>query len=129
VGCGGNGEIEIGGYGHLGVGAKIEGLGKVIVGKGVEIGANAVILSHTADTTHGHLGSVPDAPRKAFTTIIEDNVQIGTGAIILGGSHVHKGAVIGAGAVVKGEIEEYAIAVGVPAKKIKDRRDYDTKGK
>lgn len=121
VGCSDKGRIKINGNGHLGVGAKIQSLGKIEIGSGVEIGANAVILSHTADTTHGHSGSVTSAPRKLFTTIIEDDVQIGTGAIILGGSHIKKGGVVGAGAVVKGIVEPYNVVGGIPARYIKQR--------
>ncbi|NAS88587.1 hypothetical protein C4E24_02440 [ANME-1 cluster archaeon AG-394-G21] len=71
---------------------------------------------------HGYLGPEPQAPRKYFITKIEDNVQIGTGAIILGGVHIGEGAIIGAGAVVTKDIPAWAIAVGVPAKVVGDRR-------
>lgn len=53
--------------------------------------------------------------------IIECNVWTGVGAIILNGSRIKKGAVIGAGCVFKGEAEEYSVYIGNPAKKIKNR--------
>lgn len=48
---------------------------------------------------------------------------VGAGAIVLPGSKIGKYCIIGAGAVVKGVIEDYSIMVGNPAKKIGDTRD------
>ena len=47
---------------------------------------------------------------------IGEGVWIAAGCKILKGSVIGDGAVIGAASLVKGEIEENAIAVGVPAK-------------
>ena len=49
--------------------------------------------------------------------IIEDDVWIGYGAIILSGSKIGRGAVIGAGSVVSGVIPPYAIYIGNSVKK------------
>jgi chloramphenicol O-acetyltransferase type B len=53
--------------------------------------------------------------------IIGNDVWIGYGAIILPGSNIHDGAVIGAGAVVRDDIPPYRIAIGSPIKLIKSR--------
>lgn len=50
---------------------------------------------------------------------IEDDVWIGAGAIILPGVTVHKGAVVGAGAVVREDVPENTVVAGIPAKYIK----------
>jgi acetyltransferase-like isoleucine patch superfamily enzyme len=55
--------------------------------------------------------------------IIEDDVWMGASVTILDGVTLGRGSVIGAGAVVKDSLPEYSIAVGVPAKVIKNRRD------
>lgn len=47
--------------------------------------------------------------------VIEDDVWIGTGAIVLRGLKVGRGAIIGAGAVVTKDVPPYAIVVGIPA--------------
>lgn len=52
---------------------------------------------------------------------IEDEVWIGFNVIILSGTKIGKGAIIGAGAVVTHDIPPYAIAGGVPARVIKHR--------
>jgi acetyltransferase-like isoleucine patch superfamily enzyme len=49
------------------------------------------------------------------------DVWIGGGAIVLGGVHIGDGAVIGAGAVVSRDIAPYGIAVGNPARVIRQR--------
>ena len=53
---------------------------------------------------------------------IEDDVWIGSHSVILDGVIIGKGAVIGAGAVVTKDIPPYSVAVGVPAKIIKERK-------
>ena len=55
--------------------------------------------------------------------IIDDDVWIGYGAIIMSGVHIGQGAVIAAGAVVTKDVEPYAIVGGVPAKFIRYRVD------
>lgn len=54
--------------------------------------------------------------------IIEDDCWIGYGVQILPGITLHKGCVIGAGAVVTKDVPEYAVVAGVPAKIIKYRK-------
>ena len=57
--------------------------------------------------------------------IIENDVFIGANVTILDGVRICNGAIIGAGAVVTKDIPPYAIAVGVPAKVVKYRFEYD----
>jgi acetyltransferase-like isoleucine patch superfamily enzyme len=51
--------------------------------------------------------------------VIEEGVWIGAHAIILKGARIGKGSIIGAGAVVSGEIPPMSIAAGNPAKVVK----------
>lgn len=53
--------------------------------------------------------------------IIDDDVWIGSRAIILPGVHIHRGGVVAAGAVVTQDVPEYAIVGGVPARIIRFR--------
>lgn len=57
---------------------------------------------------------------------IEDNVMIGTNAVIFGGVTVGHDSMIGAGAVVTRNIPAWSIAGGVPAKVIRDRSNQGT---
>jgi virginiamycin A acetyltransferase len=54
--------------------------------------------------------------------VIEDDVWIGHNVTILPGcKHVGRGAVIGAGAIVTADVPAYAIMLGAPARKARDR--------
>ena len=53
--------------------------------------------------------------------IVEDDVWIGTDALILSGVRIGKGSIIAAGAVVTKDVVEYSIVGGVPAKIIGHR--------
>lgn len=51
---------------------------------------------------------------------IEDDCWIGAGAQILPGVTIHRGCTIGAGAVVTRDVPAYSLAVGVPARVIRN---------
>ena len=53
---------------------------------------------------------------------IDSDVWLGVKSTILRGSHIGRGSVIAANAVVRGEIPEFSIAGGVPATVLVDRR-------
>ena len=55
--------------------------------------------------------------------IIEDDVWIGVGSIVLSGVTIGIGSIIAAGSVVTKDIEPYCIYGGNPAKKIRNRFD------
>jgi phosphonate metabolism protein (transferase hexapeptide repeat family) len=59
--------------------------------------------------------------RRAHQVIIGHDVWIGHAAIMLPGRRIGTGAVIGAGAVVTKDIPAYAVAVGTPARVIRQR--------
>ncbi len=58
---------------------------------------------------------------KFKNTVIEDDVWIGHGAIIMHGVQIKKGAVIAAGAIVTKDVNEREIVGGNPAKRIRMR--------
>lgn len=88
----------------------------------IAIGKNCLIAANTQIfDCNGHLNSMSnpelrlekkDMPKKI---VIEDNVWIGTGCIILPGTHIGRGTIISAGSVVSGTIPEKSIAKGNPA--------------
>ncbi len=61
--------------------------------------------------------------RSNRSIVIGNDVWIGANAIILPGVHIGDGAIVAAGAVVTGDVDEYAIVGGVPAKLIRYRFD------
>jgi acetyltransferase-like isoleucine patch superfamily enzyme len=58
---------------------------------------------------------------EAIFTVIEADVWIGQGAMIMPGVTVGVGAVIGAGSIVTKNVEPYSVSAGVPARHIKWR--------
>jgi len=55
---------------------------------------------------------------------IHEWVDVGTNAVILPGVTVGKGAIVGAGAVVRSDVPAFAIVAGVPARFIRWRDGY-----
>lgn len=95
--------------------------GGLIIGKNVGIGPGVKIItsSHSEEGT-----AIPILHSKLDfrQVIIEDDCDIGTGAIILPGVKIGKGALVGAGAVVTADVPAFHVVAGVPAKTIKIRR-------
>ena len=54
--------------------------------------------------------STLDAPN--YDIVVEDDVWIGYGCLIMSGAHIGKGSVIGARSIVTGEVPPYSIYVG-----------------
>lgn len=88
---------------------------------GVNIGANCSISPEVYILSMDHDPQSPDFATRGGVTTIGDHAWIGARAIILGGVTIGEGAVVGAGAVVTRDIAPWRIAVGNPAREIKDR--------
>lgn len=108
--------IKIGDFCHINKGTLLDGRGGLIIGNNVSISFDCKLLTGTHDPQSNFFDLIYK-PIK-----IEDNVWLGPNVIVLPGVTIHKGAVIGAGAVVTKDIEENTINVGIPAKKMKDRK-------
>jgi acetyltransferase-like isoleucine patch superfamily enzyme len=57
--------------------------------------------------------------------VIEDDVWVGYGSILLSGVKVGQGSIIAAGSVVTKDVDPFSIYGGVPAKKLRNRFDSD----
>lgn len=109
------GHVSIGDNSWLGPGCVVYGNG------GVEIGSDVMVASHCAINSVSHHFDRIDIPMNAQGTycdpvIIEDDVWIGTAAVVLQGVRIGRGSIIAAGAVVTRSIPPYSIAMGVPAR-------------
>ncbi len=88
---------------------------------GTTIG-NRAVISHDAYLCGGtHDYTKSNYPLVRRPIVIEDDVWIGAGAFIGPGVRIGRGAVIGARAVVFKDIPPWKVAVGNPARLIKDR--------
>jgi maltose O-acetyltransferase len=106
--------ISIGSNSGIGVGAKL-GAG-VVIGENVLMGEDVLFLTqnHAYKNAGQTIGSQGDLRIEGI--VIEDDVWIGSRAIILPGVVVGKGAVIGAGSVVTKNVEPYSVVAGNPAR-------------
>lgn len=94
--------------------------GKIVIGDHCPIGPGVVMRTSNHRFTNKEV-FIQDQGHQSADIVIEDDCWIGANAVILGGVHIGKGAIIGAGAVVTKDIPSMAIAVGVPAKVLKYR--------
>lgn len=109
------GNISIGEDSIVGERAVLDGRDVLKIGDHVDIASEVMIYNAEHDVQSEDFGAVK-AP-----VVIEDYVFIGPRAIILPGVRIGKGAVVGAGAVVTKDVDEYSIVGGVPAKVISER--------
>jgi len=63
-----------------------------------------------------------EADWKVVPTLVRSEASLGSGAVILCGLTIGRGAMVGAGAVVTKDVPDFAVAVGVPAQVIGDVR-------
>lgn len=94
---------------------------------GISIGKDTMIAPRVAIWTSNHIytdkeKTIREQGSVFRKVIIEDDVWIGYGAIILPGAILRKGCVVGAGSVVTGEVEEYSLVAGNPARFIRYRQ-------
>jgi acetyltransferase-like isoleucine patch superfamily enzyme len=87
----------------------------------IEIGSNVQIAPNCAfyPYDHGYKPEMAIEDQPLHTKggiLIEDGAWIGVSVVVLDGVRIGKGAVIGAGSVVKHDIPSGAVAAGVPAK-------------
>jgi maltose O-acetyltransferase len=108
------GALTIGEGTYINYGTNISTTESVTIGRNCAIGQYAIIMDDDYHAVDDH-----QQPGKRAPIVIEDDVWIGARAIVLRGTHVGRGAVIGANSVVRGEIPPRTIAAGSPARVIK----------
>lgn len=119
------------------------GVGNVIIGNGVRIGMSNVLIGPvkignnvifaqnivTSGLNHGYENIDMPICKQPTTTneiTVEDDCWIGANAVVTAGVTIGKHSVIAAGAVVTKNIPPFSIAVGNPAKVIK-QYNFETK--
>jgi acetyltransferase-like isoleucine patch superfamily enzyme len=89
--------------------------GRIVIGAHCPIGPGVVM--RTANHRFSRVDiKIQDQGHDLADIVIEDDCWIGANAVILGGVHIGRGAIVGAGAVVTKDVPSMAIAVGVPAR-------------
>ncbi len=117
-----NGDIVVEDDANIGFNTEIFSASRVRVGKKVLIAAYTYLVG--GDHLYDRVDMpVLDQGRTAAGIDIGDHVWLGAHVVVTDGSTVGRDAIVGAGAIVVGAIPEFAIAVGTPARVVRDRRD------
>jgi acetyltransferase-like isoleucine patch superfamily enzyme len=112
----GSGDVIIGNRVRIGVGSVV--IGPVVMGDGSGLGQHVFVSGFN----HGYSDASRNSsvqPLVIRETIIEPEAHIGANAVILPGVRIGRRSQIGAGSVVTHDIPPFSIAVGNPAKVIK----------
>lgn len=117
-----HGDITVGDKSDIGQYSYLDGGGGLSIGKGCAIGIGVRILTESNQYRFNPQMPIIDQPIMREKVDIGDDVWIGTNAVIFPGVKIGSHAIVGSGAVVREDVPEWKIAVGLPAKVIKDRR-------
>ncbi|MCS7293299.1 MAG: gamma carbonic anhydrase family protein [Gloeomargarita sp. SKYBB_i_bin120] len=92
----------------------------VILGRGTNIQDGCILHGDPGEPTV--LGEWVTVGHRAIihSAEIGDGTMVGMGAIVLNGVRIGKGCILGAGAVVTKSIPDYSLAIGIPAKVIRE---------
>ena len=106
------------------------GMGNTIIGP-IQIGNNVIFAQNIVASALNHEYRDPDQPIQAqpilkSQIVVEDDCWIAANAVITAGVRIGKHSVIAAGAVVTKDIPPYSVAVGNPAKVLK-QYNFETK--
>ena len=101
--------LSVGESSFIGAGATIMLHDDVRIGKCVVINQDVTILTASHDLRD------PRWRMYCRSVLIEDYAWIATGAMLLPGVRIGRGAVVGAGAVVRGDVPDHAVVAGNPA--------------
>ena len=101
-------------------GTYINAIGGITIGDYVLIGSNVTISSgrHPIDGAEPPVFARPSEP---MPIVMEDDVWIGAGAVIMPGVTLRRGTVVGANAVVTRSTDPYSVVAGAPARKLRSR--------
>ena len=111
--------LEIGEYSFIGRGTEFDVSHSVTVGQHVLLGPGVFITDHNHNFARGM--RIDQQGCRSAPVIIEDDCWLGAKVVVLPGVTIHRGAVVGAGAVVTKDLPAYSISVGVPARVIAQR--------
>lgn len=114
--------LIIGNNCSIGKGSHISCINSIKIGDNVLTGPYVLINDNAHGATNRLVLDIAPIERQLVSKgviVIEDNVWIGQGAIILSNVTIGKGAIIAANAVVTHNVPAYSVVAGNPAKIIK----------
>lgn len=120
--AGGSGDLLIGSHVTVNSGCVFYTGNGITIGDEVAIAANCTFapVNHNFSDTETPIISQGFAPGRGGI-VVESDVWIGANCVILDGTMIPRGCVIGAGSVVRGELEPFGVYGGNPLVKLKSR--------
>ena len=114
------GDLRIGDGTWIGPRCFFHAAGNLTIGANVGIAPGVKIIT-SAHREAGRELPILHAPIQFSPVVIQDDADIGVGAVVLPGVTVGRGAQVGAGAVVTKDIEPYSVVAGNPARLLRFR--------
>lgn len=112
----GSGDVILGDRVRVGIGSVI--IGPVTMGHGSGLGQHVFV----AGFNHGYEDGTKNSsvqPLIIRPTVIEDEAHIGANSVVVAGVRIGKRVQVGAGSVVTKDIPPFSVAVGNPARVVK----------
>lgn len=117
-----DGTIELGDNTNIGINCSLQTSTNLRLGKNIIVAAYTYLVAggnHKFERTD--IPIIAQGMERKGGIVIEDNCWLGARVTILDGVTIAKESIIGAGALVNKNIPEFSIAVGTPAKVVKNR--------
>jgi virginiamycin A acetyltransferase len=120
---GGTGNVVIGERCFINSGCVIYSGNGVVMGNDCLIAANCTFapVNHAFERRDTTIREQRFLPSKGGI-VLEDDVWIGANCVLLDGSYIEKGAVVGAGTTVRGRLSAFGIYGGNPVAKLGERK-------
>lgn len=112
----GSGDVILGDRVRVGIGSVV--IGPVRMGNGSGLGQHVFVSGFNHGYADGSKNS-SQQPLDIRPTVIEEEAHVGANSVVLAGVTIGKRCQVGAGSVVTKDIPPFSIAVGNPAKVIK----------
>ncbi|MCB9593486.1 MAG: acyltransferase [Sandaracinaceae bacterium] len=114
------GDLRIGDGTWIGPQCFFHAAGHLTLGRNVGVGPSVKIIT-SAHQEAGRDVPILHSPIGFAPVVVEDDADLGVGAIVLPGVTIGRGAQVGAGAVVTRDVPAYAVVAGNPARVLRER--------
>lgn len=108
---------------NSGIGNRAFLQGTVHIGKNVMMAEDVKIFTTNHKTSRIDIPMCEQGSQGERPVFIGDDVWIGSNVLILPGSNIGNGVILGAGCVVRGNIPDFAVVIGNPCQIIKYRNE------
>jgi len=118
-----DGDIAIGDNSNIAQSCFIQSASNVVVGEKVLFGAFCYLIGggdHKSESTEV---PIMDQGQTVKGINISNNSWLGASVQVLDGTNIGRDAIVGSGSVVTRDVADYTVVAGIPAKKLKDRRE------